>query len=146
MFVPDRSAQLAFVEQWIRHAVEDVRVASACVRLDPPIFGSATYHCQQAAEKLLKGALVLAGVDFQKTYNLELLGDLVLAAFPNLQAFMIGVTELTSWGISYRYPGEAEGDPERSTTEIGDALHAIAALTEAVQTLVRQTRDGSATT
>ena len=54
------------------------------------------YHCQQAAEKLLKGALVLAYVDFRKTHNLVWLGNLVISAFPGPNPAVMGVTELTS--------------------------------------------------
>jgi HEPN domain-containing protein len=43
---------------WLVIAREDVRVAQACLMLDPPALGVAAYHCQQAAEKLAKGLLV----------------------------------------------------------------------------------------
>jgi HEPN domain-containing protein len=143
MSAPDQP-RLNFVEQWIRHASEDSRAAVACVRLDPPVLGSAACHCQQAAEKLLKDTLVLASVDFRKTRNLAWLGELVVAAFSNLNPFVMSVTDLSSRGIAYRYPGEAEPAPEPSVNETGEALRAIAALTEAVQSLVQETRDGSA--
>jgi hypothetical protein len=36
---------------WLAIAREDVRVAQACLSLDPPAVGVAAYHCQKAAEK-----------------------------------------------------------------------------------------------
>jgi hypothetical protein len=39
---------------WLAIAREDVRVAQACLLLAPPALGVAAYHCQQAAEKLVK--------------------------------------------------------------------------------------------
>jgi hypothetical protein len=36
----------------LRIAREDIRVARACLALDPPARGVAAYHCQQAAEKI----------------------------------------------------------------------------------------------
>src|SRR5262249_49630501 len=39
-------------------AEEDARVARGCLRLEIPAPGSAAYHCQQVAEKVVKGLLV----------------------------------------------------------------------------------------
>jgi HEPN domain-containing protein len=51
---------------WLRVARSDQRVARVCLDLDPPACDAAAFHCQQAAEKLLKGFLVQAGIDFSE--------------------------------------------------------------------------------
>lgn len=145
MTAPDQPARFGFVEQWIHCATEDARAAAACLTPDPPILSSAAYHCQQAAEKFLKGALVLARVDFRKTHNLVWLGELVIAALPDLRPSVAGVVEMTGWDIAYRYPGEAAPAPEPSIAEVEQALVAIAALTEGVRSQLHQTRDGPTT-
>jgi hypothetical protein len=39
--------------------------------LNPPALGEAAYHCQQAAEKLVKDLLVAAAVAFRKTHDID---------------------------------------------------------------------------
>ena len=49
--------------RWRAIAVEDMRVALACLQMEPPAIGIAAYHSHQAAEKLLKGLLIVAAAD-----------------------------------------------------------------------------------
>jgi HEPN domain-containing protein len=53
---------------WLRIAESDQRVARLCLTADPPLCDAAAYHCQQSAEKLLKGFLVKAGLHVRKTH------------------------------------------------------------------------------
>src|SRR5205807_2517939 len=64
--------------RWLVIVDEDVRVAIACLRMDDPAPGSAAYHCQQAAEKVVKGLLVVARITFTRTHDLDELVDLAL--------------------------------------------------------------------
>ncbi len=43
--------------RWLAVAADDRRIAEACLGLDPPALGGSAYHCQQAAEKIVKGLL-----------------------------------------------------------------------------------------
>ena len=54
-------------------ADRDIRSAEACLAGADPIPEAAAYHCQQAAEKLIKGLLVLARTPFRKTHDMEVL-------------------------------------------------------------------------
>jgi HEPN domain-containing protein len=73
----DDAAIWAVVGEWIRSAELDRRAMAACLALDPPVPEVAAFHCQQAAEKLLKGFLVLAQRRFRRTHDLEELGGIV---------------------------------------------------------------------
>ncbi|MEO5375706.1 MAG: HEPN domain-containing protein [Alphaproteobacteria bacterium] len=64
------------VDEWIAVAKADRDVAVLCLRQDPSLRLSATFHCQQAAEKLLKAFCVLADQKFRKTHDMELLTNL----------------------------------------------------------------------
>ncbi len=85
---PEDLARWHRVEGWMRHAGDDVRIARGCLGLDPPALGGAAYHCQQAAEKLLKGFLVEAGTDFRRTHDLDALAESVLSRFPTLRQLL----------------------------------------------------------
>jgi len=125
---PDPLDRWHRVEGWIRHAADDARIACGCLALDPPARGGAAYHCQQAAEKLLKGLLVLAGTDFRKTHDLDTLGEAVLPHFPMLRPLLATMGAWTAWSVAYRYPGEDEPEPEPTIEELSDALATIAEL------------------
>ncbi|NYZ17616.1 HEPN domain-containing protein [Azospirillum sp. RWY-5-1] len=62
MSATDRATILEETRRWWTVAAEDLRVAQACHAMAPPSPGNAAYHCQQAAEKLVKGLLVATGV------------------------------------------------------------------------------------
>jgi HEPN domain-containing protein len=62
---------LAETRAWFAKAADDLRAAVALAAISPPLFDEAVFHCQQAAEKALKGFLTWNGRAFRKTHNLE---------------------------------------------------------------------------
>lgn len=73
------------------------------------VFG---FHAQQAAEKLLKAALFLAGVAPPRTHNLAALVDLARESGLRLPNECEALRWLTPYAVLYRYEGEAEADEE----------------------------------
>lgn len=69
-------------------------------RVSDEIFG---FHCQQAAEKLLKALLADFGVDFPRTHNLRLLMDLLTDAGFHLPEYLADLDFLTPYGNLFRY-------------------------------------------
>ena len=59
---------------WFEKAQKDLRCAQIDLAADPPALEDALYHCQQAAEKSLKGFLVWHDQPFPKTHDLGRLG------------------------------------------------------------------------
>lgn len=55
--------------RWLLIVDEDLDVATAAARLSR--LGASAYHVQQAAEKLIKALLVLAGEPFRHTHDLD---------------------------------------------------------------------------
>jgi len=103
--------------------------------VDPPLHDVAAFHCQQAAEKLLKGFLVRANIDFGKTHDLEKLGLTVVRNFPEVAPFAAAMRHWTNWVIAYRYPEISEPDPMPSAEELAQALDLIAGLAEMLRSL-----------
>ena len=56
---------------WLERADHDLRAVRLCLNAADFLPDIAAYHCQQAGEKLIKGVLVLAGISFRKTHDLE---------------------------------------------------------------------------
>jgi HEPN domain-containing protein len=130
-------------ERWLRLAGEDARVARLCLAAEPTALASAAFHTQQAAEKVLKGLLVLAEIRFGKTHDLDRLTALAGPAFPDLAPLLEAVRPLTIWGTAFRYP--SPGDVEEAPPEAAEqnmALATVDRLAEALRkaTATEQTR------
>jgi HEPN domain-containing protein len=80
-----------------------------------PALGIAAYHCQQAAEKLVKGLLVVAGVGFPRTHDLLELAGRAAPFYSDLSSLLGALGPLTVWSVAYRYPGS------KSTTNLTPA-------------------------
>jgi hypothetical protein len=130
---PDDQARWHRVEAWMHHAWDDARIARGRLGLDPPALGGAAYHCQQAAEKLLKAFLVLGAVDFRRTHDLDTLAQAVLPRFPLLRSLLAPLGACTTWGVAYRHPGEDEPEPEPSADDLRSALDLVAQLDAALR-------------
>jgi HEPN domain-containing protein len=61
------------------------------------------YHCQQAAEKMLKALLSELGVEFPRTHNLRLLMDLLADAGELLPPKLADLDTLSPYGTHARY-------------------------------------------
>jgi HEPN domain-containing protein len=119
---------------WLAIAREDVRVARARLSLDPPAHGVAAYHCQQAAEKLVKGLLVAASAPFRKTHDLDELADLAVSHYPECRNLLDAIRSLTVWGVAYRYPGmEDIPEPVPGEVELRRTIDLLERLAERLQ-------------
>jgi HEPN domain-containing protein len=91
--------------RWLAVGVEDLRVAWLCLDASEPSRAASAYHCQQAAEKLIKGLLVLVDVPFTKTHDLGRLGSLAAPRYPRDTELFEATYMFTSWAFDFRYPG-----------------------------------------
>ena len=64
------------------------------------------YHCQQAVEKLLKGALISKDVTIKKTHDLGLLAEMLQEYVDVDEKYLEMCDELTPYGVKIRYPQE----------------------------------------
>jgi len=91
--------------RWLRYAREDIDIARRIARGDDPAPRHACFLAQQGAEKALKAALVLDGVSFPFTHDLEALLQYLADGWPDKIA-ATALEELTEWGaVSRRLAG-----------------------------------------
>ena len=124
----DPARQRDEAKAWLAKAEEDLAAVRACLDAEPPLLGIAAYHCQQAAEKLIKGLLVLAATPFRKTHDLDELSEAAAPIYPDLRALLGHVRVRTYWGFAFRYPmpAESEGGQNPPTEEeIGETLQKL---------------------
>ena len=124
---------IAETRAWFVKAANDFRAAQALTAMSPPLLDEAVFHCQQAAEKVLKGFLTWHGRPFRRTHNLEEIGEQCLKIDSTLGQAIDQVTPLTEYAWRFRYPGE----PEQPTgQEAAEALSTARLVYESVMTRV----------
>jgi HEPN domain-containing protein len=87
------------------------------------------FHCQQAAEKALKGFLTWHDVAFRKTHSLEEIGQQCVNIDPTLRELLDRVVPLTEYAWKFRYPGDFE---EPTGQEAEDALQIVKDFCDAI--------------
>lgn len=112
---------MAFAREWLRKARNDLQSAKALLQLQPPITDTATFHCQQAVEKLLKGYLTHHNQPFEKLHNLEALVGLCTAFDPAFESIRERASSLNPYAVEPRYPSEREPTQE----EAEEALNTV---------------------
>ncbi len=91
-------------EEWLRIAHEDLIVAKDLLKLER--FSPVTYHCQQSAEKFLKGYLVLKKHPIIKTHDLTKLIELCSKFDTGFEKMYDKADALNPFSTRFRYPTE----------------------------------------
>lgn len=136
------AVQWAEARRWFAKADEDIRAAGALLVLAPPAVDSAAFHCQQAAEKILKGLLIAARKKAGKTHDLAGLATAVSEAFPSIRDDLDPFPPLTPWFVATRYP-DIDIEPRPTASEVSAALQRLQALRGKVDALDPRGRTGS---
>ena len=115
--------------RWLRYATEDLDVARVLLMTTSLPARHVCWLSQQSAEKSLKAALVLEGIEFPFTHDLDALRNRlseewhVRTAHPDL-------AELTQWAVETRYPGDwlemTEEDALRAEAEARAIRNSVA--------------------
>lgn len=98
------NAKLEWVRSWLIKAHSDLRSARALVALSEPATDTAIYHCQQAAEKSLKGYLAFRDQPLERTHDLQRLLDLAIALDSAFASLEVQADILNPYATAFRYP------------------------------------------
>jgi HEPN domain-containing protein len=108
-------------QDWYRFSMMDLISAKHLCSLHPKPLEIICYHCQQSAEKLLKGFLVSNGIDPPKTHDLidlRIMCSKINEKFEELKEIC---KSLNPYSIQPRYPNEIEileTDAEKALQDI----------------------------
>jgi HEPN domain-containing protein len=91
--------------EWVRKAEEDYLAANQISQSEVPLHDTVCFHCQQCAEKYLKGLMEELGLDVPKTHVLVLLLTALAPFHPELRSLRRGLIFLTTFAVDSRYPG-----------------------------------------
>jgi len=91
------------IRAWLSKVEDDLKTLRNCLRGPEPIATSAAYHCQQAAEKLVKAILVHSRIQPPKTHDIETLLAFLDSAHP-LMDRLRPFAAFTPYAWTFRYP------------------------------------------
>jgi len=93
-----------FSEEWFLIADADLGSAAFLQNMKPIPIEIICYHCQQSAEKFLKGFLASMGVEIAKTHDLPQLNIMCKALDEEFTQIEGQCLRLTDFGVMVRYP------------------------------------------
>jgi len=91
---------------WFDFADSDLEASEHLLTLHRPRLEIICYHCQQAAEKYLKGYLLYKGVFPPKTHDLDTLCKKCFEFDPAFKEILDECVSLSDYGVQPRYPNE----------------------------------------
>jgi HEPN domain-containing protein len=100
------NAKHQLVKNWLNKAHRDLLSAKRLASGSDPYLDTAVYHCQQCAEKVVKGWLIYHDRSFEKTHDLRLLVTLASEIEPAFNEWFDIAEHIAPYATAYRYPGE----------------------------------------
>ncbi len=119
-------------EKWLRVVEDDLKSAKGLLRIE--IFSTETYHCQQAAEKVLKAYLVFKNNKIVKTHDLMKLIVLCCKYDKDFEQLYDDAENLNPFATKFRYPTEFDiPDYEDTKNAIGQAERVVHFVTKKIE-------------
>lgn len=91
-------------KEWFKIAELDLSSAEFLQKMSPVPVEIICYHCQQSAEKYLKGFLALNGEEIKKTHDLIQLNKMCQKYDNGFATIEEECLMLTDYGVQVRYP------------------------------------------
>jgi HEPN domain-containing protein len=92
-------------KEWVKKAEQDFVLAKQGSRSSVPVHDGVCFHCQQCAEKYLKGLLEEQGLLVPKIHFLDVLLKALVPHYPTLRPLRRGLLFLSVFAVDVRYPG-----------------------------------------
>ena len=100
--------KISIVKEWIDFASRDINSAKYLLNMRPVPLEIVCYHCEQAAEKTLKGYLIYQDVEPPRTHILQLLCKMCEDIDETFKEISEYCGNLTLYGVQPRYPFEID--------------------------------------
>jgi HEPN domain-containing protein len=113
-------AKREIVQSWLLNASDDLGLSRLVAQHEGAFTAGVLYHCQQAAEKALKGFLVFWDRSPPRTHNLVLLLEQAGEIEPGFLSWEDAAARLTPYATRYRYPAAPFTKPD--SEQVDEAL------------------------
>lgn len=119
------NAPMDLAKQWLAKAKNDLLNADNNLRSEIIPYDTVCFHCQQAAEKLLKAYLVARGVQPPFTHDLLLLLEEILPHSLAAETLREDLASLMPYAVGARYPGEFFMPTHEDTLQAREAAQRV---------------------
>ena len=122
------SEKIDIVKQWIEKADHDLGTAQVTYLYLPKYHDTIAFHCQQAAEKYLKGFLLFLDISFSRQHSLNYLLGLLSQKVEISDELFDNASELEDFAVDIRYPDtsvELSDDEIQKAFEIAKLIRAF---------------------
>ena len=110
------------VAEWFKYADNDIDSALLIKEMRPQHFEIICYHCQQSAEKYLKGYIISKDQMPPKTHDLTTLCNLCMEHDNVFSGILSQCSYLKQFGVQPRYPKELNISSDNVEQAIKNAL------------------------
>ena len=107
---------------WFEYAENDLEAAKILSVQVKPKYEIICYHCQQSAEKILKGYIASQNGRLQKTHDLVVLCEICTTYDHEFEKILINCSDLTIFASEVRYPNFLEIEDYHMQNAIKDAV------------------------
>jgi HEPN domain-containing protein len=104
--------------EWFQFGKTDLEAAKFLTKMHPLPIEVICYHCQQSAEKYLKGYIAFNGSSIAKTHDLVILNKTCKNYSDNFRDIDDECIELVAYGVQVRYPYELEVNEQDMKTAL----------------------------
>lgn len=133
--------KISIVKEWLDFASRDINSAKYLLDMRPVPLEIVCYHCEQAAEKALKGYLIYQNVEPPRTHVLQLLCKMCTDTDENFKEISESCGNLTLYGVQPRYPFEIDITENDMKKAIVDADHVMEFVLQRMQLTEEITQD-----
>lgn len=98
------SEKIDIVKQWIEKADHDLGTGQVTYLYIPQYCDTIAFHCQQAAEKYLKGFLLFLDIPFKRQHSLNYLLGLLSQKIEISNELYDNASVLEDFAVEIRYP------------------------------------------
>jgi len=114
--------EIEIARQWIAKANNDLLNADNNLNAQDVPYDTVCFHCQQAAEKLLKAYLVANQKTYPVTHDLALLLEQILPLNPKAEKLRDVLSILTPYAVEIRYPDDYYMPTREDAVEARNAI------------------------
>lgn len=119
------SEEIEIARQWLAKAMNDLLNADNNLKAEEVPFDTVCFHCQQAAEKLLKAYLVGNGQSYPVTHDLFLILEKILSLNSDAEHLRDALAILMPYAVEIRYPDDWYMPSAEDAKEARNAVNEI---------------------
>lgn len=124
--------EIELAKQWLAKADNDLLNVDNNLKAEKVPFDTVCFHCQQAAEKMLKAFLVANQKSYPVTHNLLLILEQILPLNPGAERLRDALALLTPYAVEVRYPDEVFLPSTADAAEAREAVDRVRIWLESV--------------